>query len=673
MSSPAEFSAGEPAPLTIRVPPFFSYDDAAGDRGRGSIVVQRGEMLTEESAASARALIEGRFVGAAALIGYFALALALALVYAAHLRRARRLRPLRAQAILLLALLGLATAVQGALLFSPVSNLLVPIAAVAILAVVVSGRASGVATALVGALLVGMLGPFDPGVVAVLAAQGVAAVAVLRPRETCMWRILTAGAAAGAAAAAGYAGVSFLAYGELPTAELAAPLRSAWLAAAAGGFLAAPLALLARPLAQRLAGDATPAKLAALGDLSHPLLEQLATKAPGSWQHSLAMANMAEVAARAVGADGRLVRVGAYYHDIGKAVQPEYYVENMSPGAGSPHDSLPPEDSRDAIVSHVTEGVRLGRKYNLPEAVIDFIHMHHGDGVLEYFWDRCQSQGNPRGLRADDFRYPGRRPQTRETAILAICDAVEAASRTLKNPDERAIRNLVQHIIYGKLRLGQLDDAELGPADLRRISDSLIGQLRHAHHGRIEYPWQEEERRAENGGDRESHAPATQGGAPPPGATAEDAAASFDGDGDALTASPRLDSLDHAHPIRRELKKQPSLGTADTERVSSSSGAAKATVDQEPTPTARPAKRPPAPPPPEPDEAPADVAHAQTSQTEHDGEVRVSARASTSDEDELSPGTMVLGPPPKSRTTGSYPRSHAEDDPGDLGKRRGRR
>src|SRR5205085_3095922 len=129
----------------------------------------------------------------------------------------------------------------------------------------------------------------------------------------------------------------------------------------------------------------------------------------------------------------------------------------------------------------------------LPEPVLDFMHMHHGNGLLEYFFHKNQELGNPKGLREQDFRYPGIPPQSKETAILAICDAVEAASRTLKEPDERNITHLVQRIVFGKLRLGQLDDSGLTSQDLKILSNALIGTLKNSFHVRIEYPWQREE------------------------------------------------------------------------------------------------------------------------------------------------------------------------------------
>jgi putative nucleotidyltransferase with HDIG domain len=256
------------------------------------------------------------------------------------------------------------------------------------------------------------------------------------------------------------------------------------------------LALVLVPAYQLLVGEISRGRLIELGELTQPLLKQIAEKSPGTWQHSLMMANLAEIAANAIGADARLVRVGALYHDLGKSLHPKYFIENLEPGEVSPHDQLPPEASCEAIFSHVTEGLVVARKQGLHERLVDFMHMHHGNGVLEYFWTKCQDQGNPKGLTVDDFRYPGVPPQSRETAILAICDAVEAASRTIKKPEATAIANLVQRIVYGKLHLGQLDESGLSMRDLREIADSLRETIRAANHGRIEYPWQRAEQSA---------------------------------------------------------------------------------------------------------------------------------------------------------------------------------
>jgi len=263
------------------------------------------------------------------------------------------------------------------------------------------------------------------------------------------------------------------------------------LAVTAGMLLGLPTGLAFVPIYDRVAGHATRSQLFDLADLGNPLLEHIASCAPGTWQHSRAMANLAEQAANAIGADALLVRVGAYYHDLGKAEAPRFFVENLEAGAKNPHDALPPEQSAARIVAHVREGVRKGRAGGLPEDLVDFMHTHHGDGRVEYFWQRALREDRPRPPDERAFRYPGARPFSRETGILAIVDAVEAATRTLERPSRRDLEQVVRQIVFSKLLDGQLDDSELTPADLRAVATTLVESLLAAAHERVRYPWQE--------------------------------------------------------------------------------------------------------------------------------------------------------------------------------------
>src|SRR5690606_22497713 len=375
--------------------------------------------------------------------------LLIGLLYTSQLRRSHTGRLLRTQIVSLAVVLGAAAVCAVLLATTAISVLVLPVAALALLAALAIDLGAALATAGVAALVLGALTPFDPGVITILAVQGAVAALVLgeRPRRVGRLHVLSAGLLGGLAAALCYFLIYSLFHQRPPWAELEDPLRSAWLAAGLAGPLGALLAIPALPLYQRALGDIPQSTLVELEDLSHPLLKRIAEGSPGTWQHSLAMANMAEIAANAIGASGRLVRVGAYYHDLGKSLSPKYFIENLAGGESSPHDALPPAQSCDAIFSHVIEGVRLARKHGLHERIIDFMHMHHGDGLLEYCWVKCQEQGDPDGLTEEDFRYPGVKPHSKETAILAICDAVEAASRTLRNPDAQAIENLVQRIV----------------------------------------------------------------------------------------------------------------------------------------------------------------------------------------------------------------------------------
>ncbi len=534
----ARVVAGEPAPVTVRVRAFDGYDDGAVVARGGAVVVARGQVATEEQAAIAEGSRRTAPRGLAGFAAYAAVLFLLAAAVTHHMRRSNRGKLLRVQLVLLGTVAAGAALTKGLLLLWPVSVLAVPVALGAVVPTLVFDRTVGLAGGVLAAVVMSLLVPFDVGVSTVLVVQAVAAAIVIPEHTRLRWSIaLTAGVAATAGAVLTYAGFSYLSLGYVPLDELSHPASSSWLASAVGGVMAGVLAVPLLTLFQMACGEITQGKLVQLEDLSHPLLRQIAEKAPGTWQHSLAMANMAEIAANSIGASGRLVRVGAYFHDLGKSLQPPYFIENLQAGEPSPHDRLAPEVSCDAIFAHVTEGIALARRQKLPERIIDFMHMHHGDGVLEYFWAKCQEQGNPRRLTVDDFRYPGVPPQSRETAILAICDAVEAASRTLKRPDARSIENLVQRIVYGKLHLGQLDESGLSMADLRRINDSLRETIKHAHHGRIEYPWQREA--AADGAAAEPSTGPTVMGRP---ATATQQ----------LMQEPRLDSLDVPRPLQWE-------------------------------------------------------------------------------------------------------------------------
>jgi hypothetical protein len=243
----------------------------------------------------------------------------------------------------------------------------------------------------------------------------------------------------------------------------------------------------------RLLGVLSQGQLLALTDLEQPLLQKMAAEAPGSWEHSRAMANLAEAAASSIHADALLTRAGAYYHDLGKSCQPKYYIENLAAGERSPHEDLAPHISADAIMAHVIEGVRILREGGVPESVIEFAYTHHGTSLIEYFWHKCLQQGNPKGLTQDAFCYPGMPPRTKETAILMLIDSIEAGARTVEPPTHAGFDQLVQRVIFSKLRQGQLDASGLTLHDLRVLSSQISDTLVNIRHKRIRYPWQEDE------------------------------------------------------------------------------------------------------------------------------------------------------------------------------------
>lgn len=495
-------AAGTVTGFTIRLPEVAVYRDLVSPPTVEfrRMVYARGEALDRRRDAPLVTAFERsrRPPALGLLLGLGLAYLLMGLLFTAYLRNfGYRGRLLRTQVVLTGAIVLVAAVAKAMLLLTALPVFLFPLAALSIAVAAHHDRQAAFAATLLAAMVVGSLVPFDLVAAVVLLMQGLGAVMLLRRRRSVRQRFLVlAGAGGGVAAALVYVAVYFLMQGRLPSEEPTWLLGSGLWATLGGGVGAGLLAPVLAPLFAWTLRQVSRARLLELANLNQPLLRQIATRAPGTWAHSLAMANMAEVAATAIDADALLTRVGAYYHDLGKSLHPQYYIENLGAGEQSPHELLAPEESAHKIFAHCSDGVRLGEQARLPQPVLDFMHMHHGNGLLEYFFHKNQELGNPRGLDERDFRYPGIPPQTKETAILAICDAVEAASRTLREPDERSVTQLVQRIVFGKLRLGQLDESGLTSSDLKLLSSALIDTLKSSFHVRIEYPWQREERAA---------------------------------------------------------------------------------------------------------------------------------------------------------------------------------
>lgn len=262
-----------------------------------------------------------------------------------------------------------------------------------------------------------------------------------------------------------------------------------------GGFTLLSGALMTGmlPFVERLFGVQTDLSLLELGDASHPLLRQLAQRAPGTYNHSINVAAIAEAAADSIGAHGLLTRVGAYFHDIGKMFKPNYFIENQEQG-GNCHDSLQPAMSTLVIIAHVKDGADLGRQHRLPKPIIDFIEQHHGTTLVEYFFreaaKRSQTDPNKEEVSETSFRYPGPKPQTLEAAVLMLADSVESASRTLVEPTSSRIQNLVDQIAMKKLLDGQFDQCGLTLQQLDQLKSSLVKSLTAIYHGRVKYTGQ---------------------------------------------------------------------------------------------------------------------------------------------------------------------------------------
>jgi hypothetical protein len=233
---------------------------------------------------------------------------------------------------------------------------------------------------------------------------------------------------------------------------------------------------------------ATDITLLELSDTNRPLLRELSLQAPGTYHHSMNVGYLAETAAEAIGAHSLLARVGSYYHDIGKMVKPEYFVENQRPGTRNPHDRLVPSMSSLILSAHIKDGVELAREARLPRSIIDIIEQHHGTSRMSFFYRKAVEQGSGGKEVEEGFRYPGPRPETKEAAIVMLADGVEAASRTLEEKTPGRIKSMVGKIIHEKFASGQLDNCELSLKDLHQIEVSFNRVLGATYHQRVEYP-----------------------------------------------------------------------------------------------------------------------------------------------------------------------------------------
>jgi putative nucleotidyltransferase with HDIG domain len=243
-----------------------------------------------------------------------------------------------------------------------------------------------------------------------------------------------------------------------------------------------------------------------LGQFNHPLLKLLSEKAPGTYFHSLSMASLAEAAASAVGANEVLARVGALFHDVGKIEKPTYFVENQK-GTRNRHDKLAPRMSSLILQNHVKKGIALAREYDLPEEVIDFIPQHHGTTRIDYFYrkalklaENSDDETKIDEIKEQDYRYPGPRPQGKETGILMLADSIEAAARALDDPSPQKLEVLIDELIKKRFGEGELDECPLTLKDLTKIKQAFLGVLVGVYHGRVKYPIEEPSKEKEQKG-----------------------------------------------------------------------------------------------------------------------------------------------------------------------------
>ncbi len=254
------------------------------------------------------------------------------------------------------------------------------------------------------------------------------------------------------------------------------------------GGLSASIAMIGYLILGNVFGITTSLHLTELSRPTHPLLRHLLLKASGTYHHTIVVSNMAERAAAAIGADAFLARVGAYYHDIGKTVRPYFFTENITDGS-SPHDKLDPLTSAQIIISHVTDGLDLARKYRLPARIQDLISEHHGRSLVKYFYIQAQNQAGPGEIvNEEDFRYPGPSPRSKETAILLLADTCEAAIRAMRPGTREELEALVNRLIDERVAEGELNDCNLTFRELQTIKEVFLHILQGVHHPRIQYP-----------------------------------------------------------------------------------------------------------------------------------------------------------------------------------------
>ena len=255
-----------------------------------------------------------------------------------------------------------------------------------------------------------------------------------------------------------------------------------------GGALCAAAASFGVPVCESLFSITTQIKLVELSNTNLPLLRRLALEAPGTFQHSLMVANLGKAGCEAIGADATLAYTAALYHDVGKIPRPEYFIENQRGGA-NPHDTLAPAISARILASHIKDGVQLAARERLPRPLLDVIEQHHGTRKMTYFYERAVSQADDgETVPEADFRYPGPRPQDRVNGVLMLADGVEAAARTLTDTSADRIKALIQRIVDACLDDGQLDETDLTLSDLRRIRDAFLDLLSSLYHRRVDYP-----------------------------------------------------------------------------------------------------------------------------------------------------------------------------------------
>ncbi|MGH7552582.1 MAG: HD family phosphohydrolase [Longimicrobiales bacterium] len=457
----------------------------------GERIIAAHERVTAEGFARLRAyrshlvrqgILEAGGASLRQVLGAFALNLVILSIFGLQLFFYRPAVYEKFRNVFLMAVLLISVVVPAAIIArtnSPVE--LVPIAFATVIIAVLWDARMALSFALVAAILLSAQAPLT-GIDArmlMIVGGAAAALSVRVVRRRAQWLIL------GSLIAVGYA-FTCVALGLLLSWDTMTVFeRAVW--GTINGVAGALLAMGFLPLFEAYTGITTDQTLLELADLSRPLLKRLSLEASGTYAHSINVANLAEAAARGIGANPLLTRVGAYYHDIGKISTPQYFIENQA-RARNPHDLLPPATSAAIVRGHVLEGLRLAEQAKLPASVKMFIPEHHGTQAIGFFYDQARQAQPDADLDPAHFAYPGPKPRSRETAILMLADSVESAGKVLQEPTLERIRALVDRIVDAKIGQGQLDDAPLTLREITRIKEQFVSILNGMYHHRIDYP-----------------------------------------------------------------------------------------------------------------------------------------------------------------------------------------
>jgi hypothetical protein len=453
----------------------------------GEIIVLRGQIIrpAQLEALQQLGLIERssswqEYAGAGALVLLLA---ALTILYFA---RRRLVFLFDARSLVIVALIFLVFVVGARLIITDRTVLpyAYPLAAVGLLVATLFGLEAGIILSILISLLVPYAMPTAFDLTPYYLFSSLAGVLVLGPARR-VWTFFRAGMGVAVA------GIAVLAAFRLPFSQLdGVAVFQLSGAALFNGLASSSIALLLQYFLAQTLGLTTALQLIEISRPDFPLLQYFLRHAPGTYQHSLQVANLAEQAAELIGADALLTRVGALFHDVGKALNPSFFVENQPAENIDPHDDIPPEESAAAIIAHVTDGVTMARKHRLPRRIDDFILEHHGTMVTRYQHNQAvqAAGGDASKVDIEKFRYPGPRPQSRETALLMLADGAEARARAQRPQDEESMRKLVLSTIDAAQKQGQLDDTKLTLKDLGIITDAFVTILKGTHHPRIAYP-----------------------------------------------------------------------------------------------------------------------------------------------------------------------------------------